>query len=67
VTTGAAPAAAPAGATARNPRAGSMRATAASAPTFVRDFIVSFHQTLRILSSTPLHNGATPVFPARSR
>jgi hypothetical protein len=62
VTTGAA-VAAPAGAAARNPRAGTMRATAASAPTFARDFIVSFHQSLRIPGPIPLHSGGTRVFP----
>jgi hypothetical protein len=51
-------AAAPAGDAARNPRAGAMRTTAARAPTFARDFIVSFHRSFRILRPIPLHTRA---------
>ena len=58
VTTGPA-AAAPAGDAARNPRAGAMRTTAARAPTFARDFIVSFHQSFRILRSHTIAQWST--------
>ena len=52
-------AAAPAGDAARNPSAGAMRTTAASAPTFARDFIVSFHQSFRILRSHTIAQWST--------